>query len=174
VRGIVYNARDITEARQLQEELRHRATHDGLTGLANRGLLAERLAALPADGPAGVLVLDLNGFKQINDRYGHHAGDELLVTVATRLTALLRPGDVAARLGGDEFAVLLPGAGEARAQDTANKVEAALSEPLTVAGTQMRIGVSVGAATGAPRDAAGLLRAADAAMYLRKHSLAGP
>jgi PAS domain S-box-containing protein len=105
VRGIVYNARDITEQYELQEELRHQATHDGLTGLANRALLNERLAATL--GEVSVLVIDLNDFKQVNDAYGHHVGDELLVTVARRLTETIGPNDLAARLGGDELALVL-------------------------------------------------------------------
>jgi diguanylate cyclase (GGDEF)-like protein len=163
----------LAERESLEAELERRALHDPLNGLANRTLFADRLdhALAQRDQRVAVLFLDLDDFKTVNDTHGHHAGDELLIAVAARLTGLLGPGDVAARLGGDEFAVLLPGAGESRAREIANRVEAALSEPLTVAGERLRVGVSVGAATGSPHDAARLLSEADAAMYVRKHSL---
>ncbi|WP_250029548.1 GGDEF domain-containing protein [Paractinoplanes maris] len=103
--------------RRLRAELDHRAFHDPLTGLPNRAAFQRDATAVLTHGGAAVLVLDLDGFKQVNDTHGHAAGDALLVEVAARIVAALRPGDLAARLGGDEFAVVLPatGAGEAMA-----------------------------------------------------------
>jgi diguanylate cyclase (GGDEF)-like protein len=172
VRGIVYNARDITEQHELQEELRRQATHDGLTGLANRALLNERLAG--TRGELSVLVIDLDGFKQVNDVYGHHAGDELLVTVADRLTAAIGPGDLAARLGGDEFAVLLAGAGAQRAEQVAEAIALALGQPMRLSEGVLQVGASVGAATGVAGEVERLLRDADAAMYRKKQARRAP
>ncbi|MET7425010.1 diguanylate cyclase [Dactylosporangium sp. NPDC005555] len=171
VRGVVYNARDITEARALQDKLRRQATHDSLTGLANRALLGEHLQRR-GDARTGVLVIDLDGFKEINDGHGHHAGDHVLTTVADRLTALLHPGDLAARLGGDEFAVLP--ADPDRVDALTAQIVAALSTPVDLDGVLLRIGASVGVATGPAGDPDRLLRAADAAMYRTKqHRKAG-
>ncbi|MBG0566131.1 sensor domain-containing diguanylate cyclase [Actinoplanes aureus] len=166
VGGLVLNARDVTEARVLHDELQRQATHDPLTGLANRALLQRRLAGTTAR--LSVLLIDLDGFKEINDRHGHHAGDEVLQAVAARLTGRLRAGELAARLGGDEFAVLLPGIEAAAAAKLAEQITAVLSEPMLIAGSWMTVGASIGVATGTARDDDGLLRAADAAMYRRK------
>jgi PAS domain S-box-containing protein len=125
VAGIVSNARDVTETRHLHDQLRYQASHDELTELANRALFTERLTAattvttatkaIPVDQPdeslAAVMLVDLDGFKAINDTHGHHVGDAVLAAVADRIRACVRAGDTAARLGGDEFAILLPGAG---------------------------------------------------------------
>ena len=170
VRGVVWNSRDITEARVLQDELRHQATHDVLTGLANRVLLQQRVRESAPDAPICILLLDLDGFKQVNDGLGHHAGDEVLITVARRVTALLGRAGTVARLGGDEFAVLLPGADPGRARMLADLIAAAVGEPMPVAGTVVTVGVSVGVAAGTPDDADRLLRDADAAMYRTKQS----
>src|SRR5690606_23514020 len=104
VGGVVSNARDVTEARLLQDQLRHQASHDALTGLPNRALFAERLAAA-ANGLAAILVIDLDDFKWINDTYGHHIGDKVLIGVADRLHSVMPENGTPARLGGDEFAV---------------------------------------------------------------------
>ncbi|MEV6927836.1 sensor domain-containing diguanylate cyclase [Dactylosporangium sp. NPDC051485] len=167
IRGVVYNAHDITEVVAFQERLRHEATHDALTGLANRALFAERLAA--AGATAAILIIDLDGFKAVNDTHGHHAGDALLRAVAARLRGCLRPVDTAARLGGDEFAVLLPGAGAAEAADAVRSVQAAFAEPVPIEATLMPIRASIGVARGSPDRAEELLREADAAMYAVKH-----
>ncbi|MEV4510325.1 sensor domain-containing diguanylate cyclase [Dactylosporangium sp. NPDC049525] len=168
VRGVVYNARDITEARALQDRLRHQATHDTLTGLANRALLGERLQLRAGGGQASVLVIDLDGFKEINDGHGHHAGDHVLTTVASRLTALLHAGDLAVRLGGDEFAVLPADPHPGRVAALAEQIVAALCAPVDLDGRPLRIGASVGVATGPAGDPDRLLREADAAMYRTK------
>jgi diguanylate cyclase (GGDEF)-like protein/PAS domain S-box-containing protein len=173
VGGVVFNARDVTVARHLQEELRYRATHDTLTGLANRTLLQERLEAMPAGAPVSLAVLDLDGFKQVNDAHGHHTGDALLTEVARRLTAALDPDDLAVRIGGDEFALLLPGADSDRAERVAERCAAVLREPVRAAGADLRVGASVGVASGTVAETARLLVQADAAMYTRKHGPAG-
>jgi diguanylate cyclase (GGDEF)-like protein len=159
----------VRELHELQEQLRHRATHDGLTGLANRGLLGDRLRD-SAGATVSVLVIDLDGFKQINDAHGHHTGDALLVGVAERMAAVIGPGDLAVRLGGDEFAVLLPDAGEAQAGRVADRIARTVAEPMVLAGRPLRVGASVGVATGRADDPDRLMREADAAMYLMKHS----
>ena len=148
---------------------------DALTGLPNRRGLAEALeAALPgarAESPLALYLLDLDGFKAVNDRLGHDAGDELLVQVAKRLRAVLRGSDLVARLGGDEFVVMLPGvASEANAMTVGQKMLDAFKEPFVVAGQSCRVGLTIGFAL-APndgQDAAHLLRRADAAMYAGK------
>ncbi|MBL7255625.1 sensor domain-containing diguanylate cyclase [Paractinoplanes lichenicola] len=168
VNAIVFNARDVTEARALHDELRHQATHDALTGLADRSLLEQRLAEL-SDGQVSVLLIDLDGFKPINDRHGHHAGDQVLTAVAERLTTWTPEHGLAVRLGGDEFAVLLPGSGATAAADRAEHIAQAVAEPIRLPdGLEVTVGASVGVATGAPGDATQLLKDADAAMYRKK------
>jgi len=160
----------LLEARHLQEQLRHQATHDALTGLANRALFDERLDAVT--GPAAVLLVDLDGFKSVNDTHGHHAGDAILVAVAGRLRRCVPASATAARLGGDEFAVLLPGADEPTARVLADRFAALLDDPVAVDGVVLRAEASIGVAAGAVSagtSPATLLREADAAMYARKH-----
>jgi len=160
-----------------QQRLARQAGTDGLTGLANRLAFDAELARRWQDsaGPArvGLLVLDLNRFKEVNDRFGHAAGDELLQAVATRLASQLRPGDVLARLGGDEFAVILGDAHtELAACGAADRLAAGLLTPVTVpvADLELTATVSIGVAV-SPAHAAspdGLLRAADTGMYRAK------
>lgn len=148
------------------------ATTDDLTGLPNRRALHRVAAArlVDPDVPQALLMLDLDRFKEVNDSLGHHAGDEMLVEVATRLRSVLRGDDLLARLGGDEFAVLLEGAGRAEAIDVAEHLEAALREPfqldeLTVHSTAS-IGISLFPEHG--RELSTLMRKADIAMYRAK------
>ncbi|MHB1738416.1 MAG: putative bifunctional diguanylate cyclase/phosphodiesterase [Actinomycetes bacterium] len=175
VAGVVWNCRDVTDRKALEQQLSHQAFHDALTGLANRALLADRLAqALThlgrAPGSVGVIMLDLDGFKNVNDSLGHQAGDQLLVEVGRRIGAVLRPGDTAARLGGDEFALLLVPATTSQALDIAGRVGAELSAPIDLGGTRTAVTASIGVtATGDPAHSAStLLRDSDTAMYEAK------
>jgi diguanylate cyclase (GGDEF)-like protein/PAS domain S-box-containing protein len=176
VAGIVLNCHDVTDRKALEGQLRELAFHDPLTGLANRALLVDRLGhALARAGrqlqPLGVLVLDLDDFKVVNDSLGHQAGDTVLQQVATRIRSSLRSEDTAARLGGDEFAVLLEAVGsEAHALAVADKLIAALSVPVSVAGREVSVGVSVGVAlsTALGDGVEDLLRRADLALYRAK------
>jgi diguanylate cyclase len=160
-----------------RDALRSLAHSDPLTGLLNRRGLTEALrCALPinAAGPMlAVYLLDLDGFKLVNDSFGHDAGDELLVAVAGRLRAHLRASDAIARLGGDEF-VLLAGAlpGDTEAQQLGRKLLGAFHAPFDVAGQACRVGLTIGYAL-APldgNDGVELLRQADAAMYAGKQA----
>jgi diguanylate cyclase (GGDEF)-like protein len=166
-----------TEVAEAQAELSHQAAHDSLTGLANRPqamrLITGALSRAQRSGAVvGLLFIDLDGFKQVNDTLGHHAGDEVLVTVADRMTETVRAGDVVARLGGDEFLVLLePLDEQASGVAVAERVIAAVSEPMLLrSGHQARIGASVGLAISqdARTDADTLLQEADLAVYRAK------
>ncbi len=170
-------AQALAMRQSLERDLRHQAFHDGLTGLANRALLHEEMAArLAAQGRNGaqvaLLLCDLDGFKTVNDSLGHLAGDELLITVARRLDAVVRREDVVARLGGDEFAILMEtGAQGIDPVGFAERVVAALRQPVETAGHRMDLSVSVGVAISdvqGPRTGEELLSEADAAMYAAK------
>ena len=175
VAGLVLTLRDVTEQRQLEEQLKHQAFHDALTRLPNRLLFQDRiwqqLARSRRDGmTAGVLFVDLDDFKVVNDTMGHGVGDELLVAVAARLSGLIRDSDTAARLGGDEFALLIGDvADSATVEATADRVVRAFSEPFTLASGAVLTAVTVGVAT--TQDSADtdeLLRHADLALYAAK------
>src|SRR5581483_191711 len=151
VDGLVLTVRDVTERRRMEEELRHLAFHDALTGLPNRRVLTERAAhALQrtrgrGGRPPMVMILDLDGFKSVNDAVGHAAGDEVIATVADRIAACLRPGDTASRWGGDEFAVLLEDAGDVdEAVSVAHRLIDAISQPHRVAGRSVSLSASIG------------------------------
>jgi diguanylate cyclase (GGDEF)-like protein/PAS domain S-box-containing protein len=149
-----------------QRQLDHAAFHDPLTGVANRKRFFDALASCPSGG--AVLYCDLDRFKPVNDQLGHAAGDELLRGVASRLASCVRAGDVVARLGGDEFAVLCPDASAADADALVARIDHALREPFTVAGTEVQVGVSIGVGvTDRPLDEA-TLEAADDALYRAK------
>jgi len=175
VRGLVFTLRDVTEQRRLERELTHRAYHDALTGLANRMLFAERVqkaidTAERRDVVVGVLFVDIDDFKVVNDTLGHETGDEVLIAVGRRITATLRPQDTAARLGGDEFAILIGDAPSPVAvEEVADRLTTALREPYTVAGQLVTNSASVGVGTTADaRDGPELLRQADLALYVAK------
>lgn len=172
---IVLNTRDIGERKELERQLTHRAFHDALTGLANRTLFADRaehaIAGHRRDrAGVGVLYLDLDDFKTVNDQFGHAAGDDLLVTAAKRLSTLSRPGDTVARLGGDEFALLVPGVGRAELEVVATRILRAFAQPFALGGHEVVVGASVGLALADEDvgDATDLLRRADLAMYREK------
>ncbi|WP_433307139.1 putative bifunctional diguanylate cyclase/phosphodiesterase [Actinoplanes sp. CA-030573] len=159
------NARLLREKRASEERLRHEVTHDGLTGLANRGLFRERLAAALADGETTVLVVDLDDFKTVNDSMGHEVGDDLLIAVADALRIAARDG-LPARLGGDEFAVLL-GHPAVDGEAVAQRLLDAFAGPMSA--HHLLVHASIGIATaeaGTPLDT--VLREADVAMYAAK------
>lgn len=164
----------VLQWRRQVTELRRAARRDPLTGLTNRTGFREVLEAVGIEGPeprVGVLYVDLDGFKAVNDLHGHRAGDLVLTQVGQRMAAGLRPGDVVARLGGDEFAILCPALlDDAAAVTIAERVVSALERPFRVAGLEVTIGASVGIATTAPGglDAEALLDAADRALYRAK------
>lgn len=166
VGGIVCNARDITEIREFQDRLQFDATHDPLTGLANRTLFDQKLRA---EGSATVLLIDLDDFKPVNDVLGHQVGDELLIAVAARLRRCVRKTDTVSRLGGDEFAVLTQD-DDADGVQMAQRVLEAFAEPAQTSGGLLQIRASIGVAGGSTADTAELLRRADAAMYAAKRN----
>jgi diguanylate cyclase (GGDEF)-like protein/PAS domain S-box-containing protein len=175
VSGFVINARDITERKELERQLTHRAFHDPLTELANRALFGNRLEhALSRErhpDSLAVLFLDLDDFKNVNDSLGHQSGDELLATVSRRLVDAARSGDTVARLGGDEFAILLEDVdGALEAGRIAARVLAAFDRPLPVGSRDLHIRASIGIATNSGPDetAEALLANADVAMYAAK------
>jgi diguanylate cyclase (GGDEF)-like protein/PAS domain S-box-containing protein len=178
VRGVVLNARDVTERVHLDEQLTRQAFHDGLTDLANRALFRDRLDQALARSERSrdvlaILLLDLDGFKQVNDSLGHDAGDRLLEQVADRFRSVTRPGDTLARLGGDEFALLLEGgADEASAVAVADRLLDCLAEPLLVANHELKIDASIGIAMhpGGKTSGEDLIRHADLAMYAAKEA----
>jgi len=163
------------DARKAQERvLELAAQQDPLTGLGNRSLLLARIEAMRGtEQQVGLLFLDLDGFKTVNDRYGHDAGDAVLVEVAARLLAGVRPGDAVVRLGGDEFVIVcvLPAASPERVLEAlARRVEQTVSQPVPFRGQQLIIGGSVGGAVAVPgQTPQALVEQADRAMYQRKH-----
>jgi diguanylate cyclase (GGDEF)-like protein len=176
--GVVAQAASALQTARLIDEVTHQAGHDGLTGLANRAVFAERMEQALADaaergGPVGLFFVDLDRFKAVNDECGHHAGDELLCRVAERLLETVRAGDTVARLGGDEFAIVLSGVdGNAEVEAAAQRVSRAFEEPFEVGDELLSLGASVGQAVW-PEDAdeiEALMRHADAAMYRAKRA----
>jgi diguanylate cyclase (GGDEF)-like protein/PAS domain S-box-containing protein len=165
---------DITQRRALEERLAYEARHDPLTDLANRTHLRDVLerawAARRDDGSLGVLFVDLDRFKEVNDRFGHEAGDELLTIAARRLRAAVRHGDHIARYGGDEFVVVCEGiSGRREALAVADRIRESLAEPFRLSAGRVRIGASVGVAVDHGHATVDeLLRDADRAAYLAK------
>ena len=171
VRGLVVIGHDVTQRRELEEQLSHQAFHDPLTTLANRALFLDRVTnALERSRRTflrvAVLFIDIDDFKTVNDSLGHAAGDELLVGVASSLRDAVRDADAVARLGGDEFAVLLEGVDASEAETVAGRLLDSLDQPIVVEGTEIFPRASIGIALGgAGASASSLLREADAAMY---------
>jgi diguanylate cyclase (GGDEF)-like protein len=177
-RGAVTSHVNITRRKLAEQTLAHEAAHDPLTGLANRDLFTARLTAALTKragrlvrGDVGVLYLDLDGFKHVNDTYGHAAGDEVLLTTAHRLGARARPQDTVARLGGDEFAVIAPRIDADGLAALAARLTGALAEPHLVHGHRVGVPASVGAYLAGPGDLVeAALREADQAMYVVKRA----
>jgi diguanylate cyclase (GGDEF)-like protein/PAS domain S-box-containing protein len=172
---IVATGIDVTERRRLERRLRHLADHDDLTGLINRRRFQEELRRHLAEGrrygvTGALLVLDLDGFKEVNDEYGHSAGDRVLCAVADALRGRLRASDIVARLGGDEFAVLLPRETPAEAELVCRSLEQAIPAEVSTPG-DTRIAVSAGFApfVEGVDSVDDVFSAADASMYAAKH-----
>jgi diguanylate cyclase (GGDEF)-like protein len=175
--GAILIHTDVTERRRSLAELEVQAARDTLTGLVNRGTFVATLEAALAPGRVGdgrlaLLFIDLDGFKPVNDTYGHSVGDEVLRAAARRIEAVVRATDTAARLGGDEFVVLIdPLVDRSIAEATADRILDALASPIHTDEHEISLGASIGVAVvdGPTREsAASLIRLADAAMYESK------
>jgi diguanylate cyclase (GGDEF)-like protein len=175
---IIVNLRDITRQRQLEERLRHDAAHDPLTGLLNRKSFGEACEAACAKAASlghtvGMLYIDLDGFKQINDSFGHDLGDTVLIETAGRLSMCTNRGQRVARLGGDEFAVLIESlTDESEAIALAERILDSVSRPISVVADGVSVGASIGIALRSDEgiEMATLIREADAAMYTAKRN----
>lgn len=168
------------ERKHAEKALEYQALHDPLTDLPNRTLLLDRLqralhAARGTDKTLALLLMDLDGFKDVNDTYGHYCGDQLLKQVAARLQRVVRESDTVARLGGDEFALVLPATDEGSAIHVAGKVLETLERAYVVEGTSLTVGASVGIALYPAHGEEGtiLMQHADVAMYLAKRAGTG-
>ncbi len=181
VQGIVLNCRDISERKLYEDQLTHQAFHDPVTGLANRALFADRVGhalarATREESTVGVIFIDLDDFKTINDSLGHASGDAVLQEVAHRLRNAVRPTDTVARFGGDEFAVLVEEVQRSQeAVDVAERVLEGLSEPIDMGEKELVVNASIGLCltSDGTADAADLLRNADVAMYMAKRESKG-
>lgn len=175
VNGIVLNTRDISDRKRFEEQLRHQAFHDPLTGLANRALFRDRVdhalkLARRQRHAITVLFLDLDDFKRINDSYGHAEGDKLLVLAAERFRSCARAADTVARLGGDEFAILIEDStGPEEQEALIERLTSAMAQPFMLSGNEVFVTASVGiAAAEAGESVSDVLRNADTAMYAAK------
>jgi len=164
----------MTDRKLYEQLLHHQAAHDPLTGLPNRSRLpavaeSARETAHRRDGTYAVLYVDLDRFKEVNDDHGHGVGDEVLQVIGSRLGRAVRSVDTVFRVGGDEFVVICPGANETIGRRVAERIEAAINEPIAVTGLDLSIGASIGVVVGQPEDDPELLvLAADRAMYREK------
>lgn len=165
--------RDITDLKHAAAALLHRAQHDPLTGLANRAMFDATLSGALARAErdprlaVGLLLIDLDGFKSVNDLHGHAAGDAVLRCVSARLAAYCRKGDTACRLGGDEFAVIVEGNGPLALGEMGRKLVAQVGQPIQFGDTRLEVGCSIGVSfyPALAHDGASLLEQADKAMY---------
>ena len=177
----VLNARAREDLHESTERAQLRSLHDALTGLPNRTLLLQRLdhailRSRRSEKKVAILFVDLDRFKAVNDTYGHHVGDELLMAVAERLTGLLRPGDTLARLAGDEFVIMCEDLDDAsQVEQIAARVNHALGEAFMLSSTVVQVSASVGIAFAGPPDSIpdNVLRDADTAMYQAKRKGGG-
>jgi diguanylate cyclase (GGDEF)-like protein/PAS domain S-box-containing protein len=171
---LIVQIEEIGARRAVREELTHRAGHDDLTGLPNRRTLQERLiravAASRASGKQGALLFcDLDGFKHVNDTFGHSVGDRVLVVVAQRLVGASRQSHTVARLGGDEFVVLAEDVTYTDTQELAERLRRSVAEPIVVDGAVVRLTVSIGCASiDEDCDADAIMSTADGDMYQQK------
>jgi diguanylate cyclase (GGDEF)-like protein/PAS domain S-box-containing protein len=175
---LVLIVEDITDRKALEAQLVHRSMHDPLTGLANRLLFQDRLWHALERGnrertSTCVLIIDLDGFKKINDEMGHPMGDLVLMAFADRLRSVLRASDTAARLGGDEFSIVCENTEPREADVLAQRLRTSVTDPLRVGGTTVRLGVSIGIGSVPGGEEPGgvyerVIRAADDAMYADK------
>lgn len=177
--GTVGSLSDVTDTVLMQAELQRRATQDALTGCANRtaalSALAEALTATSGNIPTAAIFMDLDGFKAVNDRFGHPAGDRLLTVIGERLRGAVRDGDIVGRVGGDEFLVICPAVHEpAIALSLAERLAAVVALPVDLGEELVAVQASIGVAwTAAPVSAGELIARADAAMYRSKGDRAG-
>ncbi|HEY0854751.1 MAG TPA: EAL domain-containing protein [Devosia sp.] len=173
--GWVSMHKDITELHSVQQEMRRLAYHDALTGVANRNLFQQTVGrAFEAGDPFAVLFVDLDGFKRVNDTFGHSSGDRLLGNMARRLKAAASP-ELVARRGGDEFAVFVRGGDPERAASVARAIQESFDEPFSINGQPVSLAASIGVAL-APRDGDSmdrLLTSADLALYAAKNDRRG-
>jgi diguanylate cyclase (GGDEF)-like protein/PAS domain S-box-containing protein len=177
VTGWIATVDDVTDSRRAESELTHQATHDVLTGLPNRMLLEDRLqqacARLRRDhDEVSVMFIDLDGFKAVNDTYGHLVGDQVLVEVANRLRQILRAVDTVARIGGDEFVVFCEGLPESEVAEVVRRIHDTIAVPLMINGESLRIVASIGVETTGDGSVTfdELLARADQAMYREKRT----
>jgi diguanylate cyclase (GGDEF)-like protein len=175
IEAVLVAVRDMSERRQIEAAVQYQALHDALTGLPNRTLLNDRLeqsllVAHRSKGVLALLFLDLVDFKTVNDTVGHHGGDLLLQELALRWNGILRASDTLSRVGGDEFVVLLPETDSKGANETVERLRAAVDQDFEIEGRRLHIGVSVGIAVhqGGNEDANALMQQADEAMYQAK------
>ena len=175
---LVMIVEDITDRKALEAQLVHRSLHDALTGLPNRLLFQDRLWHALERGhrertPTCVLIMDLDGFKAINDELGHPMGDLVLISFAERLRSVLRASDTATRLGGDEFSIVCENTEPVDAEVLAERLRSAVTEPLSLSGTNVSVGISIGIGSAPGGEEPGevyerVVREADDAMYANK------
>ncbi|MBJ7521564.1 MAG: diguanylate cyclase [Solirubrobacteraceae bacterium] len=173
--GLCVLVMDITERRVLEDQLSHRASHDPLTGLPNRMCVGEQLTRLlsrRAPAPdVGVMFVDVDNFKDVNDRHGHSAGDEVLRAVAERLPQVVRPSDITGRWGGDEFVLLVDDVTGGQVDALVDRVDVVMRAPVTLGTDVVHPRVSVGATIARPGEGPDVvLERADSAMYARKRA----